>query len=44
VGYKLEDDFGLNAGFDNFNGITAGITIYWGKSHHTNHMCKPKPI
>jgi len=44
LGYKLEDDFAVNVGFDNFNRTTIGITIYWNKSHHTNHMCKPKTI
>lgn len=44
LGYKLEDDFAINAGYDNFNGTTVGFTVYWGKSHHTNHMCKPKTI
>jgi hypothetical protein len=38
--YNLEDDFALNAGFDNFNKITLGMTVYFGRSHHTNHMCK----
>jgi len=38
--YNLENDFAINAGFDNFNKITMGMTIYFGKSHHTNHMCK----
>jgi hypothetical protein len=41
LGYKLEDDFALNAGYDSFNRTTIGFTVYWGKSHHTNHMCKP---
>jgi hypothetical protein len=41
LGYKLEDDFAINVGYDNFNRTTIGFTIYWGKSHHTNHMCKP---
>jgi hypothetical protein len=41
LGYKLEDDFAINAGYDSFNRTTIGFTVYWGKSHHTNHMCKP---
>lgn len=44
LGYKLEDDFTVNIGFDNFNRTTIGITIYWNKSHHTKHMCKPTTI
>jgi hypothetical protein len=44
LGYKLEDDFAINAGYDNFNRTTVGFTVYWGKSHHANHMCKPKTI
>lgn len=44
VGYILEDDFAVNVGFDNFNRTTIGITIYWNKSHHTKHMCKPTTI
>lgn len=44
LAYKVEDDFAFNVGYDNFNDITLGFTIYWGKSHHTNHMCKPKTI
>jgi hypothetical protein len=44
LGYKVEDDFAFNVGFDNFNKITIGITVYWNKSHHTKHMCKPTTI
>jgi len=38
IAYKLEDDFALNYGYDNFNKNTFGFTIYWGKSH--KHICK----
>jgi hypothetical protein len=38
--YKLEDDFALNLGYDNFNNLTFGFTVYWGKSNFTNHLCK----
>ena len=44
LGYKVEDDFAVNVGFDNFNRTTVGITIYWNKSHHAKHMCKPTTI